>query len=134
MGKSKEWAMELAAEAPLSTCCGAQPLGDTHETCGHHMGFCSDCRDHAEFISEEDQEEPYIPSDKELEEVDTLANVAKVKPVFGDLLTEISNRRATALRYLHDAYADGDENAKQYYQGTIDALDAIHNIATRIIF
>jgi hypothetical protein len=134
MGKSKEWAMELAAEGPLSTCCGAQPIGDTHETCGHHMGFCSDCREHAEFIGDEDQEEPYIPSDKELEEVDTLANVAKVKPVFSELFEELSRLRSTAVLGEHDAHAEGDDKAKQYYRGRIDAIDAIHNLATRIIF
>ena len=29
----------------VSNCCGALPIGETHES----LGFCSECREHAEF-------------------------------------------------------------------------------------
>ena len=34
----------------LSNCCGALPVGETHDD----FGFCSSCREHAIFESEED--------------------------------------------------------------------------------
>jgi len=32
----------------LSCCCGASPIGEVFDT----IGFCSDCKDHAEFEEE----------------------------------------------------------------------------------
>ena len=143
MGRMKEWAMQLAAEGPLSTCCGAQPLGDTHETCGHHMGFCSDCREHAEFVGEEDQEEePKAPTveelaalqnqiNKESEELDKIANLAKVEPIGADLLKEIGKYRYNAVIQAHGAHESGDKPEQQYYNGRIDAFDAAYNLIKR---
>jgi len=34
----------------VSNCCGALPIGETYDD----LGFCSDCRDHAVFESEEE--------------------------------------------------------------------------------
>jgi hypothetical protein len=38
---------------PLSTCCGAPPIGETHfvkgKPTGDVVGICNDCRDHAIF-------------------------------------------------------------------------------------
>ena len=36
----------------VSNCCGALPIGETYDD----LGFCSDCRDHAVFESEEDND------------------------------------------------------------------------------
>ena len=33
----------------VSNCCGALPMGETHDD----LGFCSECKDHAEFKEEE---------------------------------------------------------------------------------
>lgn len=42
---------ELAVNCSLiSTCCGAHPLGEVQEDAyGHSIGICSECRDHADF-------------------------------------------------------------------------------------
>ena len=34
----------------VSNCCGAYPVGETHDD----MGFCSECREHAVFEEEEE--------------------------------------------------------------------------------
>ena len=34
----------------VSNCCGALPIGETYDD----LGFCSECRDHAVFESEEE--------------------------------------------------------------------------------
>jgi hypothetical protein len=34
----------------ISKCCGAAPIGEVFDT----IGFCSDCKDHAEFEDEEE--------------------------------------------------------------------------------
>ena len=37
----------------VSNCCGALPIGEI----GHDdLGFCSECREHAEFVEEEENE------------------------------------------------------------------------------
>ena len=36
----------------VSNCCGAYPTGETHDD----MGFCSECREHAVFESEEESD------------------------------------------------------------------------------
>ena len=35
----------------VSNCCGAYPLGETH----NDMGFCSKCKEHAVFEDEEQE-------------------------------------------------------------------------------
>lgn len=135
MGRVKEWAMARQAEQALfSTCCGAHPLGDTHETCGHHMGFCSDCKDHAEFIGEEDQEEPYIPTDAELEEVEKASVVVKAIPVFNVIKEEFDRLIYNAKLKEHDAHEQGDEPAKAYWRGFLDAFEKAREIALSELF
>ena len=38
----------------VSNCCGALPVGETHDD----LGFCSECKEHATFESEEDNVQP----------------------------------------------------------------------------
>ena len=35
-----------------SNCCGALPIGETHD----NLGFCSECKDHAVFTEGEENE------------------------------------------------------------------------------
>tara|TARA_Y100000034_G_C6830943_1_gene375046 strand:- start:397 stop:540 length:144 start_codon:yes stop_codon:yes gene_type:complete len=37
----------------VSNCCGALPMGETYD----NLGFCSACKEHAEFVSEEYEDE-----------------------------------------------------------------------------
>ena len=37
----------------VSNCCGALPIGETHDD----SGFCSECREHAVFEYEEDEQQ-----------------------------------------------------------------------------
>ena len=43
--------MEIVHDDIVSNCCGALPLGETHDD----MGFCSECREHAGFEGEENE-------------------------------------------------------------------------------
>ena len=36
----------------ISECCGALPIGETHDD----IGFCSECHEHATFESEEEND------------------------------------------------------------------------------
>ena len=42
----------------VSNCCGALPIGETHD----NLGFCSECREHAEF--KETPEDDYLKEDQ----------------------------------------------------------------------
>ena len=41
----------------ISTCCGARSLGEVlDDAYGHLMGICSECRDHADFEKDTEDE------------------------------------------------------------------------------
>ena len=48
---------------PISTCCGAPPIGETHSVPPDLVGICSDCRDHCCFEDEE-ADDPEAASDE----------------------------------------------------------------------
>jgi hypothetical protein len=84
------------------------------------MGMCSSCKDHADFV-EMDEE----PTESDKEEVETLATQSKIEPVGQELLTAIGTFRYNAVIAEHGAHEIGDNNAKQYWRGQIDAIDLI---------
>ena len=40
----------------LSTCCGAGGLGNIHEFEGEHYGLCGKCKEHTDFIDNNEED------------------------------------------------------------------------------
>ena len=84
----------------LSNCCGALPIGETHDD----MGFCSECREHAVFESEEEQmTETFDNIEKALEGHFSLHDVAGMM----DLLHKYREYEHKLIRnYSEDDFND----------------------------
>ena len=54
----------------VSNCCGALPIGETYDD----LGFCSNCRDHAVFESEEDNDSIQLTT-----RVETIYNTQSIR-------------------------------------------------------
>lgn len=118
--------MELQdKEQVLSTCCGAKPIGDTHESEGHHMGMCSDCKDHAEFTLEDE-----LPEEPQNVAIPDAAVKAKAREALsiplGELLTKLGALRYYYVNSEHLEQEAGNAKEQHYCRGAIDAIDAAY--------